>query len=352
MTAGIMSTVPGLREARAALISGYIWVSVAWLALPIDDALQHEGQVFARAENMVDSAGKAELLTLSALVAFLVGTVVIETARAMGRVGVRGITRGTDVARTLGAHATLAELRPYTSYEFMRADGSKLSRTSAKLEDLIRDQTAPCEVALRAAVQEVSDTPIVVTGGGWDYVTVSIDGRQFDFPLAPTPRRVLEEIDAVRARLAERAPKTAARCDQLHGEALFRLAVGPPCGALAIVLAVASASDGRWIDAAIIALLIGGGAALLVCHGLAAQRAVTHLTVDALRARDRSVDVAALTPIFRRYCERATHAAAAVSDLAPSGDPSRRADGVAGSNRDEHTSAGALDAGSRAGRRG
>jgi glycosyltransferase involved in cell wall biosynthesis/uncharacterized protein YjbI with pentapeptide repeats len=250
----LASLLPGLRELRAPLAAGYLWLLSAFLLIAPHIPEESDASGIAKdLYSLRDAATAIGLGVAVSFVAFLIGTL------------------STGVLNPLLRSAPARIRRP------RRRAAARPDRFSDRswlaLRGLVVD-------SLREVDAAIAETPVTVAGLVRDEVPTArqgsrgLVGRILD--------AVANELDLVKTRLLGKEADLFSAADRHQAEADFRLAVIPPLLVLSVVIAVLAGVS--WISLVAVAL------AIPVISGLwrqafAADTAAAEVLVDALRLR-------------------------------------------------------------------
>jgi hypothetical protein len=322
---GILGSV---REVRAALVSGWLWLVWLWVAAPAAIPSRGDGAAFQRLYGIGDTLGAGGAAVVGSIAAYVVGSALLEAQASVGTRIARRANRGQHERLVPGTTVPLADLmdlatrkdvtleppRNHMWWQRRRFGRVAQDRLEGKARDLITIATASDEQALRETLCRVGHTSVTMVARRVDHMHVRRgDGPVLMLPVMPTAARLLEDAELIRSRLLESAPKTADRIERLYGEADLRLSVAPPIFALGVSACVSAPLNSAVFYACLAATLaIPAGIGL---QGLALRVKARQQLVDALRTRRSSVQLESLTPIFARYCDRAQRASASLEQL-------------------------------------
>src|SRR5215218_958952 len=90
----LASILPGLRQLRAPLAAGYLWLVAAWLALAglIPDPDQAPPGIFRDLYDLADSVGRPATVAAASFAAYLAGLLSVQATSAI-LPGLRGVGR-------------------------------------------------------------------------------------------------------------------------------------------------------------------------------------------------------------------------------------------------------------------
>ena len=324
--------LPGLREVRAPLISGYLWLFAAWLLLASHLPTPGDGQPYGHVFDVAGAIGQVGVITVASVAAYLVGSLF---AAVPGWVSyncsllVRRVRRGKfrpppydDLPRVEAN--SLATTRPFFApRDFRGLDGDH--RTAEILDDLARERLGkarqllstvlvgasaevrggaestgnctPTDLTAASAVVDATGDP----GIGWSAKSVGamIGSRQkmreinVSVPSFSASRDIFGERKAIQIRMMETANEAGSEVERLYSEAGLRFAVAPPLAVLAIILTVTSV-DFWWL----LLLPISTG---LGVHGVVLRKHAGRELAHVLRSRPGFEDLDQITPVFVRY---------------------------------------------------
>jgi hypothetical protein len=237
------SILPGLRELRAPLAAGYLWLVFAWLAwgdmLPTAGEIE-DGSPLDRLQRLEPVISDLGLAVVASVTAYILGSIVIDVQVRVGTF-VR-IVRG----RGAGFLLTDAGRRTLHQWEMDRQD---------ELAEEIVDAAARRVVAQREGVEATHDADRDEDAehrGAVQTVRRQLDERIFEarvtpeswFPLLEDVERATREYivdrrDLLKSRLLDVSQPRHSEVDRPDAEGTFRMALWPPLSALVIYLAVA-----------------------------------------------------------------------------------------------------------------
>jgi hypothetical protein len=303
----LTSLLPGVRDLRAPLGAGYIWLLALYLAFePTLPTGAEATGVWASLLALKDEIGPAGLGIVLTFIAYLVGSI---SATVFGVLLESNVIRSTAAAPTpdgSAAGATRQHRLAALVRAFAARTGSTVtvgSRGDAALRDVVRERVAALDNALRRMnmslrevvddVTLVRDDPsplpgvlvglepvrelLVLAGEAseerwWEEATEASARRDLRAVLAGA---VLAELDLMRTRLLGKEPELFSTVDRLRSEAEFRFALVPAL----LGLAVALGWRATWWLVAIIAV----AAAILGVQGRDQRRRSHDALLEALR---------------------------------------------------------------------
>jgi hypothetical protein len=210
-TTMLANVLPGLRELRAPLAAGYLWLLFAWMVwgdkLPskseeVADPARTPLDRFFELEPVVSSIGFA---VLASVAAYVVGSIVIDVQTALGR------TMGAALLRLIGGRAI--EPGP------LALAGSGLSTLSGWANDR--------ETELRELMQRDDAVSRLVPDVELNRAT-HFAARSY----------IAANRDLLKTRLLDASEPLHSELDRPDAEATFRMAIWPPLTALVIYLAL------------------------------------------------------------------------------------------------------------------
>jgi hypothetical protein len=324
---GLSSVLPGLREIRGPLVAGYLWLANGWLLFGGSLPERDESTLVHRVYEIGDALSVVGLAAVSAVAAYLVGSLLDSAIRVAARAlapPVRSALRWsqTRVGRLYRSPSYGTE--PPDSGDFDPGDDASaaavinaLSRDSAsnderyvrgsalrgldessfdRLRALIDSETVGSRNRLERTAER-NDLALERAPGWGRKLRVSLQGsdQAHDVPAPPTVEEVVDEFDLVRSRLSEDSEPLSLKVERLDAEADFRLAIAPPLVVMGFVLGEIS----PWS----LCLLVVP--AMLTLQAISLKRTATRELVDALRSRAGTTKLEVLLPAFRLYRERA-----------------------------------------------
>jgi hypothetical protein len=270
----LTSLLPGLRDLRAPLAAGFLWLAVGWLLWSGDlpsDASETKG-LLADIYALADDVGRVGVLSAVVFVAYIVG--VLASGRLRGLV-VLPITLGRDAVAALLSSHTVARLVNTTmltratgwlgininrrvgvvfdkayaitldSLDRRYRDSESFRETVAsRLAHLHDDQVqAICEDLARLRRwrwpippgARIDRAQLVSEAATNEYARRALLEGLILVPLHAS--EVMSELGLIPQRIVETMTRTFDRYDQLRSEAEFRQAVGTPLMILPLALA-------------------------------------------------------------------------------------------------------------------
>lgn len=323
----LSSLLPGFREVRAPLVSGYLWLFLLWLLLEARDALptKSDGELYRDLFRLGDLIGPVGLAAVASVIAYVAGSLVTQVLRWLW--GAPEQIRETLRPRVgFGQAVTHFGIRTYvplvhvlSGYEPTRC--GRLERTwrvVRSLEEVAERETATARERLRAAcaaaqghVDSASQRPASeaasVRGRAPDLFALESSPRvEFRLPRLSGARDIFGERRAILARLMDVSPFIGSKIDRLEAESEFRFAVAWPL--LAVLVAFSATTDESWW------LLLIPIPLLLLVHGVGLHRDAALELVDALRTRT-GASVTELTPAYERYHKDAKTLAQSIEEM-------------------------------------
>ena len=215
----LTSLLPGLRDLRAPLAAGYLWLVVGWLALSGHIPSEREATGIFRA--IYDLAPLLSIVGTALAVSF--------AAYLLGALSEAAFTRALDEigGRILGRYfyrITFAWAPRDSRLFSIQAEGAILRLARAAVERLERAQDPA------AVVREVFP-PLADTVKPWS----KDESRRWEDHLVAS---IVSELRLVEKRLIGKENELYGEADRLRGEAEFREAIIPPLAALVVVAAV------------------------------------------------------------------------------------------------------------------
>lgn len=269
--------LPGIREVRAPLIAGYLWLLGLWIVFePIvgDDVENSElSKTLDRLDGLMSPIALGIVISVAA---YLIGALVDGGLQALRLRLVRN--------RTIGGTAG--------------PDDGPSVKAMWSLEQLGEQHVEQAAQRLAKADLELADLPEGLFGDAEEHM-VDEDDRTADRLSGELQRSIMEELPLVATRLMSESPELSSAADRLRAEAELRFAVGL---SLPILLAAAAFRLSPWC-------LFG----LLVTPPLLSQahrrsQAANDVLVDALFLR--KVEAPAVERLSRAVDDRITLASA------------------------------------------
>jgi hypothetical protein len=331
--------LPGFRHVRAPLISGYIWLVVAWLLLSDELPRKHDSPVYRRIYELGEAAGPIALALVASVGAYLIGSLAQAALSALA-------DEASSLWRNRFRRHWYTKLPQVLPVEMLLApplldsdsvgwiEGNR--QTKARLRSLANMQLNECQKVLTEAEEEAEgkvtqglyaagsnlereDIQVAVelefpTKGEPLLKSLVVKGRatkapeelekNLELPSFSAARNVFEEKGAIKTILMEETQQAGSEVERLYSEAELRFAVALPLAALIVVL-WAQSGDWWWL-----ALLIVPVALLL--HALVLNKQGGLELVEALRSREQA-DLDKILPSLGRYRDRATSIAGALT---------------------------------------
>jgi len=214
----LASVLPGLRELRAPLAAGFLWLTVLWVILadevPSSDEATGALERLYRLEPVISDLGRAAVASVAA---YLVGSILIDLQGQLGRVAIR-----VDV---LGGR--FYQRVPITDAGYRIRNGLLEERGWPGF-------TRPRHEESAAEVEQRADerAPYVAESSRW------IDRNR----------------EVLKTRMLDVSPTLHTEVDRPDAEATFRMALWPPLALLVIYLAVSASA--AWFAAVLIPALL------------------------------------------------------------------------------------------------
>jgi hypothetical protein len=267
-----MNILPGLRELRAPLASGYLWLVALWLALSHAGWLPSKrppgnGEV-ARLWDLGGTLGKTTLLAAVTFIAYLIGSFL-----ELDPSGPIVIFLGRLLAV---AFAPFSSRFPTAAYLASANEGYEGDRLIAALPSQAR-------VDLRKTVRERGKLP---QGAESPVIQVTDDSirakerENSERAISYVMEEIVEEMPQLASRLLVKNKELYGRYDRLMAEATLRINVSIP---LTVVLALAT-----WLSSlpillrAILTIIIATFGFLLLRQGILRARSARAVIVQAL----------------------------------------------------------------------
>jgi hypothetical protein len=220
--------LPGLRELRAPIAAGVLWLTFGWMIgqrlihLPPADQIRHREGAYGALLRLWEATPIAGRVAVVAFFAYLVGSLALDLQPALWRRLVR-LKRDRHIPE--------------------------------RVDSLLRRASEPVSYRGRRAVQLAVDRKLRTLEGRWPTETLQqatrlIIGKapgEMGWGTAIEVRadQILDELDLVRTRLIDEHSELVADYDRYHSEADMRRAIVVP--GLLIVLALAFDESGLWL---------------------------------------------------------------------------------------------------------
>jgi hypothetical protein len=307
---GIANLLPGIRELRAPLAAGYLWLIAAWFLLHDSVPTEHEASgLLADAYDLADAVGRVGVAAAVAFVAYLIGSLSLWISASLESVGgpvagvsvpgrkrIREFVLPVDAERYPEAPHRLDSSRDgwYPAYDFRWVDriGFRLSEAgrnalqravdttyqallghcrAEKLAELFRAEDIDVNLSdiVPAFMQEADEARSTA-----ERLYTDVEGRNEFIRNMGLPLYVYTEFDKIELRLLTDSPSLYAAIDRKRAESEFRLAITPPLFVLAIFF---SWSWSAWWIFVLPVL------ALIYADGMRRTREANDLDADALQ---------------------------------------------------------------------
>jgi DNA-binding transcriptional ArsR family regulator len=299
----LVSLLPGVRELRAPLAAGYLWLVTFWIALaPRVPALISTEGVYRDIYNLGQAVGKPAIAIASAFVAYLIGTLSVGVTSVIN-LRLSSSNRFSAAVKTPIAQAVLERIE-----ERLKADSKLLEQADSKLLEQalssVRahfsalNETGLTLSSVRTHFSALNETGLTLIDA-IDKFEISLDLREFTYRHSPTTdsqtitniwykgasagheplaaamilalqkdsdftflmsnatiRRQLirglvdldsyvddciEDLPSLAVRLVGKEPEVYGAYDRLRAESEFRLGVAVPLAALFLTMAYRSA---------------------------------------------------------------------------------------------------------------
>jgi hypothetical protein len=328
----LSSLIPGLREVRAPLLGGYLWLLFAFLVFHPQVSASGESHVHAELAEVAGAIGPVGLAITAAIAAYLFGSLVLSVF-----IGATSFLRKEGwlfwpVSRrsykppepemeldregwvSLDAIAHLAGLTRYVRARVQR-DVVLDEQLRIAIGDLARVELAEERGKLQAALKsqkalQGDATFRLERRPGWELVAIFRDTNTGIDAEHPIPKfdpleDLYRDVPLLATRLSEFAPVAGAKVDRLGAEAELRFAVSLPL--VALIILFAGAVDWRWIFALPLASAV-------FYQGIRVERRRDEELIGALRARGGGDELEKITPVFRQYREHCAELRQALKD--------------------------------------
>ncbi len=246
----LTSLLPGIRDLRAPLAAGYLWLVTIWLVaaehIPDEDEAKGLFESVYRLGDLVTAIGLGIALSF---VAYVVGMLSVTLFDAIVKTPLRGTTDLT--ATSLAARGFISK----------RAKRSLLQGTLSRLSDL-REQLNGADPR-DLIVRELG----ISVGHLQKHESDLADSLGYD---------IFSELPYVASRMIGKEPELFAAQDRLESEAEFRTAIVPPLFGLTVVVAI-EASGPWWAVVAALGCLL---AILVARSSFVSRRERNDLLID------------------------------------------------------------------------
>jgi hypothetical protein len=315
----LTSLLPGVREVRAPLVAGYLWVLFGWLVADPSSPDEARVDLYDRLSEVLRAIGPVGQAVAVSILAFLLGSVLTTVAIklfqwAIGRWRGRrlyasvisphnetGRISPEDLALLAGVGPGEGYLPGWRGYMAGPSPDPSLDRAILAMSDReLGEERRRLESALESIAVRAKDDSVTLelrSRGAAEVVAFEVSQgdsyvrEEFVVPTFSAARDLFAEFPVLRTRLVEQAQTTGNQIERIHAEAEFRFAVAVPLVALSLLFATVNR---LWLVALLAPI------ALLV-QGLSLEREGDRQTIDALRARSGTPEMELITPVFARY---------------------------------------------------
>jgi len=217
----LASLLPGLRELRAPLVAGFLWLLALWLWVDLPARMEVEEQGGARAEllELGDAIGHPGLIAVVTLVAYFIGSLSEEARRWLLANGPWLRWREATLARRGGRFSTIGSRRGETST--MEYLGGALAGLAATAHE---KGYADVRVALGLPTEHLVADGIHVAD--WEALMPAVADELF------------RDHGLLRTRLLVTEPLLATEAERLDAEGHLRWSVVLPGAAVLVTLAL------------------------------------------------------------------------------------------------------------------
>lgn len=308
------SLIPGVREVRAPLAAGYLWLICGWLmfggSVP---SAKGEGP-YERLVEIGSAVGPVGLALAASVAAYLAGSLIQAGFR---RVWSQATARFSPLRLDEEQHVLFEELAkseeprdlltilevadPFQEASLDRPFFRDLSVAVWEIADReLMESFRQLQLAVRTVSDRTRDTLVSSFGmhARTPVVRLPIRGpagpadAEYVIPHFLPSRDLLGQISLLQTRLMETAESTGAQIERLHAEAEFRFTIAPPLAVLVLILTLGVSL--WWTFGLIIPVA-------LVIQGISLSQQGAEEVLDALRARTQTPELEQITPIFERY---------------------------------------------------
>jgi hypothetical protein len=323
------SLIPGIREVRAPLAAGYLWLTCAWLLLEPLAPSADENRIYGRMAEIADAVGPVGRALAVSVVAYLIGSLLQmwirrawvrldkdleavdvdeqeQLVREIRGEGWIGKLRVRDRSRPVGTILQLADPLRRAPQKNPYLRGAPLIQAAQEIaERELIGSYRQLQVAVRSIEKTAEDEAVCDFEMNVSVPVVLLrlerDGVQgeteFVVPHFLPGRELLGQMHLLETRLLEVEEGTGAQIERLRAEMDFRLAIAPPLVALILILAVGVGS--AWIFALVVPFA-------LAMQGVDLAQRRSEELLDALRARTQTPEMERITPVFEQYRSQTT----------------------------------------------
>jgi hypothetical protein len=260
----LTSLLPGLREVRAPLAGGYLWLLLIWLVADPERPDSEKGGFYGRLEEVANAlplVGQAIAVSIAAyLIGSLFTSLFLRLARGVNewwsvpREWARGPggehrSEGNEIIyHSEGREPTilktnLLQLVPLTGIESEYPLGHYDEVLLRSIEEMMNRELGETQRELHSAIRQASES---VTGDAFFRMAVRGDDQflqlmaadeskgtvfarnEVQIPRFSITRDLFREFPILRTRLVEHAETTGMEVERIHAEAEFRFAVAAP----------------------------------------------------------------------------------------------------------------------------
>jgi hypothetical protein len=311
----ISSLIPGVREVRAPLVSGYLWGVCLWLVIASHVPDEHSHAAYEHLVELFCAIGHFGQAIAASIGAYLLGSLIHSLAssvwtrldswlRPLGSGGFEEPSRLESSGGEGSFENLLQFVQPY-GYNWYAAPstigGPSSFRTIRELSDReLGESFRAIERAIEAAkVRERLPSVSFLNAGGSVMVRLRVEKErgvvepeEFVVPHLFLVRDLLDQRSLLETRLLEVAPGTGGQIERLRSEAEFRVAIALPLVVLAGILAVDVGL--LWLVGLIVPFA-------LLTQGRVLSRQASRELFDALRSRIQTPELERITPAYARY---------------------------------------------------
>lgn len=323
----LTSLLPGLREVRAPLAGGYLWLLLIWLVVDPERPEAEEGGFYGRLEevaNALPPVGQAIAVSIAAyLIGSLLTSLFLRLARdvnewwSVPREWARGpraedswdgnevLYHGEGQEPTI-LKTNLQTLISLTGIESEYPIGHYDEALLRSIEEMMNRELGEAQRELQSAIRQANEASdghaffrMAVRGDDQFMQILATDENkgtvfarhEVQIPHFSITRDLFREFPILRTRLVEHAETTGTEVERIHAEAEFRFAVAAPLLGLIILFATTNL---LWVIALALPLA-------LIAQGFSLERQGNRQLVDALRTRSGTEELGQITPVFTRY---------------------------------------------------
>lgn len=328
------SLIPGIREIRAPLIAGYLWLICGWLLIEPHAPSPDGNRVYGRIAELTEVAGPVGRVIAISIAAYLIGSLI----QAGFRYGWTRAMRGRGPLRL--------DEEQHEIFDDLAGQEEPLGiETILEIADPLHDATIkrPFMKDLTVEVWEIADRELMESfrqlrfsvdairnreegkancffgmHASMPVIRLTVESsegrrsrREYVVPHFLPVTDLLGQIRLLETRLLEVAEGTGTKIERLQAEAEFRLTIVPPLVLLILIFTFGVSL--LWLLGLVIPFA-------LAIQGIELSQRRAEEVLDALRARMQTQELEQITPVFERYRALATQLLAGLDEAVwPSG---------------------------------